>query len=153
MASSGPGIPPDSPRGWLGIETNNSLSSSCEDRLSAVNFFSVSISSWWSMLWCPWHCGRSYCLKLLNATLQNALSRGTSTRGGRLATGTWKHDDPEKFWQSSGAVWTRRWAWAITPCPILSSFLISHTVSVNAKHHQKWREKKKWKKSWDRFCD
>ena len=38
--------------------------------------------------------------------------------------------------QSSGAVWTGRWAWVLVTCPILPPSLISRTVSVDVKHHE-----------------
>ena len=41
--------------------------------------------------------------------------------------------------QNSVAVWTGRWAWALIPYPILPPSLISPTVSVDIKHHERRR--------------
>ena len=42
--------------------------------------------------------------------------------------------------QSSGAVWTGRWAWALVPYPFLPLSLMNHTVSVDVKPHE-WRRR------------
>ena len=42
--------------------------------------------------------------------------------------------------QSSGAVWTGRWAWALVPYPFVPLSLINHTVSVDVK--PPWTKKK-----------
>ena len=45
--------------------------------------------------------------------------------------------------QSSGFVWTGRWAWALRiPYPILPPSLINHTVSVDVKHHDRRRRRR-----------
>ena len=46
---------------------------------------------------------------------------------------------PQKAWenQSSGSVSTGRWAWALVAYPILPPSLISRTVSVDVKHHER----------------
>ena len=36
-------------------------------------------------------------------------------------------------------MWTGRWAWALTPCPILPPSLISLVISVDVKHHERRR--------------
>ena len=41
--------------------------------------------------------------------------------------------------QSSGAVLTGRWAWALIPYPILPLSLKSRTISMDVKHHERRR--------------
>ena len=56
-------------------------------------------------------------------------------------------EDVTVIHQSSGAVWTGRWAWALIPYPTL--ILINHTVSVDAKQEGR----KKWLSSRHSFFD
>ena len=67
-------------------------------------------------------------------------TRLEGSQGRRLWTG---FSDTSEF-QSSGAVWTGRQAWDLIPYPILPPSLISHTVYVAVKNHERKKNMSVW---------